>query len=173
MDVKNNFLHDDISEDIYMEKPRGFIHNSSLVYRLKKSLYGLNQAPRAWYENMDSYILSHDFVRCKSNCNVYMLRITDSLMILVLYDDDIFITGSSAFSISAVRDTLHDMFSMMDMGPLHFFLGLEISQDDSCIKISQDKYAKDIMDKFHMTNCKYAPTPFYLGSYLRMVSIHH
>jgi hypothetical protein len=58
MDVNNEFLHDDLSEEIYMEKPQRFMKDSSLVCRLKKSLYGLTQAPRAWYANMDSYLLS-------------------------------------------------------------------------------------------------------------------
>jgi hypothetical protein len=67
MDVKNAFLHGDLSEEIYMEQPQGFMQDSSLVCRLKKSLYGLKQAPRAWYAKMDSYLLSQNFVRCKSN----------------------------------------------------------------------------------------------------------
>jgi hypothetical protein len=112
---------------------------------------------------MDSYLLSHDFVRCKSDSNVYMLRTTNSVMILVLYVDDLLITGSSASTISLVKDILHDRFSMMDMGPLHFFLGLEISQDASGIKISQAKYVRDLLDRFHMTDCKSAPTPFLSG----------
>jgi hypothetical protein len=58
MDVKNAFLHGDISEDIYMEQPHGFMQDSSLVCRLKKSLYGLKQAPRAWYSKMESYMFS-------------------------------------------------------------------------------------------------------------------
>jgi hypothetical protein len=76
---------------------------------------------------MDYYLLSYDIVRCKFDCNVYMLRTTNSLTILVLYVDDILITGSSASTIVVVKDILHDRFSMMDMGPLQFFLGLEIS----------------------------------------------
>ena len=84
---------------------------------------------------MDSYLLSHDFVRCKSYSNVYMLRTTKSVMILVLYVDDLLITGSSASAIALVKDILHDRFSMMDMGPLHFFIGLEISQDAFGIKL--------------------------------------
>jgi hypothetical protein len=140
MVVKNTFLHDDFSE-IYMEQPQGFMHDSSLVCRLKKSLYGFKQAPRAWYAKMDSYLLSQNFVCCKSNPNVYMLMTTDSFLLLVLYADDLLITGCSTSMIAAAKRILHDRFLMTDMGPLHFFLGLEISQDASCIKLSQTKYA--------------------------------
>jgi hypothetical protein len=136
MDVKNYFLHGDLSEEIYMEQLQGFIQNSSLVCRLKKSFYGLKQAPRAWYAKMDSYLISHDFVRCKYDSNVYMLRTTNSVMILVLYVDDLLITGISASAIALVKDISHDKFSMMEMGPLHFFLVLEIIQDAYGIQIS-------------------------------------
>ena len=136
MDVKNAFLHGDLSEEIYMEQPHGFIQDSSLVCRLKKSLYGLKQAPRAWYAKMDSFLLSQNFERCKSDPNVYMLRTHDSLLILVLYVDDLLITGSSASAIATVKRALHDRFLMTDMGPLYFFLGLEISQDATGIKLS-------------------------------------
>jgi hypothetical protein len=136
------------------------MQESSLVCRLKKSLYGLKQAPRAWYAKMDSYLLSHNFVRCKSDSNVYMLKMDDSLLPLVLYVDDLLITGCSTSTISAVKRILHDRFFMTDMGPLHFFLGLEISQDVSGIKLSQAKYAQDLLERFHMTDCKSAPTHF-------------
>jgi hypothetical protein len=152
MDVNNAFIHDDISEEIYMEKPHGFMKDSSLVCRLKKSLYGLKKVPRAWYAKMDSYLLSQNFVRCKSDPNVYMLRTTDSLLLLVLYVDDLLITGCSTLVIAAVKRILHDRFLMMDMGPIHFFLGLEISQDASGIKLSQAKYARDLLERFQMTD---------------------
>jgi hypothetical protein len=70
MDVKNVFLHRDILEDIYMEQSPGFIEDSFLVCRLNKSLYGLKQGPRAWYTMMDSYVLSQNFVICKSDPSV-------------------------------------------------------------------------------------------------------
>ena len=117
------------------------MQDSSLVCQLKKSLYGLKQALRAWYAKMDSYLLSQNFVHCKSDLNVYMLRMTDSLLLLVLYVNDLLITECSTSVIAAVKRILHDRFLMMDMGPLHFFLGLEISQDASGIKLSQAKYA--------------------------------
>jgi hypothetical protein len=112
---------------------------------------------------MDSYLLSQNFVRCKSDQNVYMLRTIDSLLLLVLYVDDLMITGCSTSTIAAVKRILHDRFLMTDMGPLHFFLGLKINQDASRIKLSQAKYARDLLERFHMIDCKSASTPFLSG----------
>jgi hypothetical protein len=84
MVVNNSFIHGDLSEEIYMEKPQGFMQDSSLIYQLKKSLYGLKKAPREWYAKMDSYMLSQNFLRFQSDPNVYMLRMDDSLLLLLL-----------------------------------------------------------------------------------------
>jgi hypothetical protein len=163
MDMKNAFLHGDFSKEIYMEKSQGFMQDSSLVCRLNKSLYGLKQAMRACYAKMDSYLLSRNFVHCKSYPNVYMLWTVDSLLLLFLYVDDLLITDCSNSSIVAVKRILHDRFFMTDMGPLHLFLGLDISQDASSIKLSQAKYARHLLERFHMTNYKSSPTPFLSG----------
>ena len=72
MDVKSAFLHGDLEEYIYMRQPEGYTEYSSLVYKLKKYLYGIKQSPRAWYAKMDAFLLSQRFKRCKSDCNVYM-----------------------------------------------------------------------------------------------------
>jgi hypothetical protein len=90
---------------------------------------------------MDSNLLSQNFVRYKLDPNVYMLKMIDLLRILVLYVDDLLIIDCSNLAIAAVKKILHDGFLMMDMGLLHFFLGLKISQDASSIKLSQAKYA--------------------------------
>eukprot|EP00253_Pinus_taeda_P015456 PITA_15456 len=93
MDVKSAFLHGDLHEEIYMEQPIGFIQtDSSLVCRLKKSLYGLKQAPRAWYAKMDNFLLESGFSRCHSNNTVYTKKVGNSLIILVLYVDDLILT---------------------------------------------------------------------------------
>eukprot|EP00253_Pinus_taeda_P016585 PITA_16585 len=134
MDVKNAFLHGDLSEEIYMEQLPGFIQDSSLVCTLKKSLY--------------------------------RLKTHDSLLILVLYVDHLLITSSSALAIAIVKRALHDRFLMMEMGPLHLFLGLEINQDATGIKLSQAKYARDLLKRFCMTDCKLAVTPFLSGVHL-------
>ena len=95
--------------------------------RLKKSLYGLKQAPRAWYAKIDGFLLSLSFVLCKSNTNVYLKMIHGSLIIIVLYADDLLITGSSNKEIASLKDAMNHAFSMTDLGLLSQFLGLEIA----------------------------------------------
>ena len=94
MDVKSDFIHDEINEEIYMQYPEGFIHDPSLFFRLKKSLYGLKQAPRAWYVKMYNVLLSLGFERCKYDPNIYLYNIDDVLQVILPYVDDILITGS-------------------------------------------------------------------------------
>ena len=88
-----------------------------------------------------------------------MLGMVDSLLLLVLYVDDLLIIGCSTSMIAIVKRILHDRFLMMDMGSLHFFLALKISQDALGIKLSQAKYAWDLLEIFHMTDYKSSPTP--------------
>jgi hypothetical protein len=111
--------------------------------------------------------LSWNFVHCKSKPNVYMLRTDDSLLLLVLYVVDLLIRGCSTLAIAAVKRILHDRFLMTDMVLLHLFLGLEISQDALGIKLSQAKYTQDLLERFHMTNCKSPPTRFLSGVKLK------
>jgi hypothetical protein len=84
-------------------------------------------------------------------------------MILFVFVDDILIIISSNSSIAMVKRILHDKFFMMDMGPLHYFLGLESIQDASGFNISKPKYARDLMEIFHMKNYKSSPTHFLYG----------
>eukprot|EP00253_Pinus_taeda_P003527 PITA_03527 len=115
MDVKSAFLHGDLHEEIYMEQPIGFIQtDSSLVCRLKKSLYGLKQAPRAWYTKMDSFLLESGFSRCYSDNTVYTKKVGNSLIILVLYVDDLILTSSDPNLINHVKSSLKKKFEMTD-----------------------------------------------------------
>eukprot|EP00253_Pinus_taeda_P009585 PITA_09585 len=129
MDVKSAFLHGDLHEEIYMEQHIGFIQtNSSLVCRLKKSLYGLKQAPRAWYAKMDSFLLESGFSRCHFDNTVYTKKVGKSLLTLVLYVDDLILTGSDPNLINHVKSSLKEKFEMRDLGHLHYFLGLQVLQ---------------------------------------------
>eukprot|EP00253_Pinus_taeda_P026196 PITA_26196 len=138
MDVKSAFLHGDLHEEIYMEQPIGFIQtDSSLVCRLKKSLYGLKQAPRAWYAKMDSFLLESGFSKCHSDNTVYTKKEGKSLIILVLYVDDLILTGSDPNLINHVKSSLKKKFEMRDLGHLHYFLGLQVLQSKEGIFLSQ------------------------------------
>ena len=84
MDFKSEFICGDINEEIYMKHPKGYISDSSLVFKLKKSLYGLKHAPREWYSKMDAFLLLQNFQRCKSDTNVYIKR-CDGNLITIFY----------------------------------------------------------------------------------------
>jgi hypothetical protein len=125
MDVKSTFLHGDLKEEIYMEQPPGYVHNdSSLVSRLKKSLYGLKHVPRAWYAKMDSFLIATSFSRCHSDPNVYTKKVGSHLIILVLYVDDLILTDSDPKILNHVKTSLKKKFEMTDLGFLHYLLGL-------------------------------------------------
>ena len=96
MDVKTTFLHGAIKEEVYVEKPLGFEvqDQNTHVCKLKKALYGLKQAPRAWYERIDSYLMKLGFTRSNVDPNLYFKVDREKPLILVLYVDNLFLTGA-------------------------------------------------------------------------------
>eukprot|EP00253_Pinus_taeda_P019127 PITA_19127 len=167
LDVKSTFLHGDLHEEIYMEQPIGFIQiDSNLVCQLKKSLYGLKQASRAWYAKMDSFLLESGFSRCHSYNTVYTKKVGKSLIILVLYVYDLILTSHDPNLINHVKSSLKKKFEMTDLGHLHYFLGLQVLQSKEGISLSQYKYACDLLRHFHMEDCKPAPSTFQSGAKL-------
>eukprot|EP00253_Pinus_taeda_P015174 PITA_15174 len=138
MDVKPAFLHGDLHEEIYMEQPIGFIQkNSNLVCQLNKSLYGLKQAPQAWYAKMDSFLLETGFSRFHSDNTIYTKKVGKSLIILILYVDDIILIGNDPNLINHVKSSLKKKLEMTDLGHLHYFLGLQVLQSKKGISLSQ------------------------------------
>jgi hypothetical protein len=127
MDVKTTFLNSEIEEEVYIERREGFvIHDEKThVCRLKKALYGLKQAPRAWYEKMDGFLMSLRFNKSATDPNLYYHIVGNECLILVLYVDDLFITGSERRIVECER-ALTSEFKMKDLGMMHYFLGLEI-----------------------------------------------
>ena len=113
MDDKSTFLHGHLQEEIYMEQPPRYVqNNSSLVCLLKKSLYGLKQAPRAWYAKMDSFLRDTGFSRFHSDPNVYTKKEGNHLTILVLYIEDLILTGSDHNLLTHVKLNLKNKFEM-------------------------------------------------------------
>jgi hypothetical protein len=160
MDVKTSFLNGEIEEEVYIEQPEGFVvHNEKYhVCRLKKALYGLKQAPRAWYEKMDGFLMSLGFNKSAADPNLYYHIDGNECMILVLYVDDLFLTGLERLIVEC-KQALTAKFEMKDLVLMHYFLGLEVWQRTDEIFLSQGKHTMEILKKFSMTECKSMPTP--------------
>ena len=125
---------------------------------MKKALYGLKQAPRAWYKRMDSLLMSLGFAKSKSDSNLYYKVEGDRPILMLLYVDDLFLTGVEEL-ISETKETLSFEFEMKDIGLMHYFLGLEVWQKPDEIFLSQGKYTVEILKRFEMLDCKTMPTP--------------
>ncbi|XP_021833784.1 uncharacterized protein LOC110773568 [Prunus avium] len=143
-----------------MEQPPGFValDSSSYVCKLHKSLYGLKQAPRAWYDQLYTSLLSLGFQASQSDTSLFILKVPHLVLILV-YVDDIIITGPSSATCQTIISKLGTQFPIKDLGPLHYFLGLEVHQTDHGIFLSQQKYALDLLSKAKMEGAKPCVTP--------------
>jgi hypothetical protein len=159
MDVKTTFLNG-VIEEVYTEQSEGFevYGRKSHVCRLRKSLYGLKQAPRAWYELIDSYLQGKDFVKNEVGSNIYYIMIGAEPLILVLYVDDLFMIGSQRIIANCNKD-LASKFDMKDLGLMHYFLGLEVWQQDGDIFLGQGKYTMEFLKRFGIQNCRPMSTP--------------
>ncbi|GJU20080.1 putative ribonuclease H-like domain-containing protein [Tanacetum coccineum] len=161
MDVKSAFLYGTIKEEVYVCQPLGFEDPQfpDKVYKVEKALYGLHQAPRAWYETLSTYLLENGFRRGIIDKTLFIKKDKGDILLVQVYVDDI-IFGSTKKSLCTEFESLmHKKFQMSSMGELTFFLGLQVMQRDDGIFISQDKYVADILKKFDFSSVKTASTP--------------
>jgi hypothetical protein len=151
MDVKTAFLNGEIKEEVYVEQPLGFeTHDRKThVCRLKKALYGLKQTPKSWYGRIDSFLMSLDFTKRSADPNIYFKVEDGEPVILLLYVDDLFLTGAENL-ITVCKRKLDAEFEMKDLGMMHYFLGLEVWQRSNGIFLNQGKYDVEILKRFGM-----------------------
>ena len=128
LDLKSAFLHGDLEEEIYMRYIEGYTKDFSLVCKPRKYLYGIKETPRAWYAKMDAFLMSQKFERCKYDRNVYMQQKGGSLLLIILYVDDLLITNGPTLGLRSIKLALSEAFSMTDLGLLRKFIGLEVNQ---------------------------------------------
>ncbi|GJZ79594.1 putative ribonuclease H-like domain-containing protein [Tanacetum coccineum] len=161
MDVKSAFLYGTIEEEVYVCQPPGFEDPQfpDKVYKVEKALYGLHQAPRAWYETLSTYLLENGFRRGTIDKTLFIKKDKGDILLVQVYVDDI-IFGSTKKSLCVeFEQMMHKRFQMSSIGELTFFLGLQVKQKDDGIFISQDKYVADILKKFDFATVKTASTP--------------
>ncbi|GJW43946.1 putative ribonuclease H-like domain-containing protein [Tanacetum coccineum] len=159
MDVKSAFLYGKIEEDVYVCQPPGFEDSDfpDRVYKVEKALYGLHQAPKAWYETLLTYLLDNGFQRGKMDKTLFTRRDKCDILLVQVYVDDI-IFGSTKKSLCTEFEKMHKKFQMSSMGELTFFLRLQVKQKEDGIFMSQDKYVTEILKKFGFTDVKTAST---------------
>ncbi|GJV17460.1 retrovirus-related pol polyprotein from transposon TNT 1-94 [Tanacetum coccineum] len=161
MDVKSTFLYGTIKEEVYVNQPPGFVDPEfpNRVYKVEKALYGLHQAPRAWYETLSTYLLENGFRRGTIDKTLFIKKIKNDILLVQVYVDDI-IFGSTKESLSTdFEQLMHKRFQMSSMGELAFFLGLQVKQRKYGIFLNQDKYVYDILKKFGFSSVKTTSTP--------------
>ncbi|GKA73001.1 putative ribonuclease H-like domain-containing protein [Tanacetum coccineum] len=161
MDMKSAFFYGQIEEEVYVCQPPGFEDPDypNKVYKVVKALYGLHQAPRAWYETYANYLLANGFQRRKIDQTLFIKRQKGEILLVQVYVDDIFFGSTNKELCTGFEKLMKEKFQMSSMGELTFFLGLQVQQRKDGIFISQDKYVDEILKKFNYTDVKSASTP--------------
>ena len=161
LDVSNVFLHGVLKEEVYMRQPQGYV-DSQLprhVCLLHKALYGLKQALRAWFERFTSHLFHVRFFASGADGNLFIYRHGCHVVFLLLYMDDIILTGNDKVFTASIIQLLSSSFDLKDLGLLHYFLGFQIEYTDFGLFVHQTKYATELLSKFVMFDCKSCKTP--------------
>jgi hypothetical protein len=155
MDVKSAFLNGDLSEQVYVNQPAGFVDskNQSKVLKLRKALYGLKQAPRAWNAKLDESLKNLGFEKCPMEHALYRRGNEESFLLVGVYVDDLIITGTKSEEISVFKNQMHELFQMSDLGFLSYYLGIQVKQDKGEITLCQSSYAARILENVGMGSC--------------------
>ena len=170
MDVKNALLHEDLEEEVFMKLPPGHPQggDSRMVCHLYKSIYGLKQSPHAWHAKLSTALEALGFKKSSIDSSLYVqLNTNDNLMVLI-YVDDLIITGNNSDSIALLKKNLQLQFPIKDLGKLKYFLGIEMATSSKGLFLNQRKYIMDLLQDANLLHSKSAATP--LDSKLKLES---
>nr|GFA54802.1 hypothetical protein [Tanacetum cinerariifolium] len=178
MDVKTAFLYGPLKEEVYVNQPDGFVdpYHPDKVYRLKKALYRLKQAPRTWYDELSKFLLSKGFTKGSIDPTLFITKHRGDILLVQIYVDDIIFGSTNPNLSKRFEKLMHSKFEMSMMGELKFFLGIQIHQSPRRIDqtkyrskvgalmyltafINQAKYAQEILIKHGMTSYDSIGTP--------------
>ncbi|GKB32454.1 ribonuclease H-like domain-containing protein [Tanacetum coccineum] len=161
LDVKNAFLYGQLSETVYMHQPPGFVDSAhpDYVCHLQRSLYGLKQAHRAWFQRFSSFIRRVGFQHSKTDTSLFVYHIGSDVAYLLLYVDDIILTTSSTALLQCIITLLHSEFAMTGLSSLNYFLGVSAQRSKSGLFLSQSKFAEEILERAHIQHSNPCKTP--------------
>ncbi|KAL0365006.1 UNVERIFIED_CONTAM: Retrovirus-related Pol polyprotein from transposon RE1 [Sesamum angustifolium] len=163
LDINNAFLHGHLEEKVYMQLSKGYTVDVGMVGKLRKSLYWLKQASQQWNYEFTSKLAAYGFVQSTHDNCLFLKHAKTGCLALLVYVDEILLTGPSQDSIVDVKRYLDDLFTIKDHEYAKYFLGLEISRSQDGTSITQHKYIEDIIADIGMGDAKAALTPLPLG----------
>jgi len=171
LDANNAFLQGNLTEEVYMQQPLSFIHKDfpNHICKLRKAIYGLRQAPRAWHEALKSYVVSYGFATSCSDSSLFIYIKDGVQSFLLVYVNDLLITGSHDQFLKQFMKELSNKFSLKYLGFPHYFLGIEIVPTKNRLFLNQHKYIRDLLEKFNMANAKPTNTPLCTTTSLKLV----
>lgn len=161
LDINNAFLQGSLTEEVFMAQPPGFVDKDrpDYVCKLRKAVYGLKQAPRAWYIELRSYLLTLGFVNSISDTSLFILSHGRSIVYMLVYVDDILVTGNDNDLLQRTLQALAMRFSVKDHEDLHYFLGIEVKRVPHGLHLNQRKYILDLLTRTNMLSVKPVSTP--------------
>ncbi|CAA7031059.1 unnamed protein product [Microthlaspi erraticum] len=147
--------HVDLEEEVYMKLPQGFdCDDSTKVCRLRKSLYGLKQAPHCWFSKLSTALVEYGFKQSLSDYSLFIYNNNGACVHVLVYVDDLIVSGNYATSIDRFKAYLSSCFHMKDLGLLKNFLGIEVARNDQGFYLSQRKYVLDIISEMGLLGAK-------------------
>ncbi|GJW91909.1 retrovirus-related pol polyprotein from transposon TNT 1-94 [Tanacetum coccineum] len=161
MDVKTAFINRPLKEEVHVNQPDGFVdpHHPDKVYCLKKALYELKQALRAWYDELFNFLVSKGFSKGSIDPTLFITKKGEDILLVQIYVDDIIFGSTNPKLSKKFEKLMHNKFEMFMIEELKFFLGIQIHQSPCGIFINQAKYAQEILKKHGMTSCNSIGTP--------------
>ena len=159
---KNAFLNGKLEEEVFICLPLGFegIYGQDRVCKLKKSLYGLKQSPRAWFDRFGKTVKGQGYCQSQADHPLFYKRsLEGKLTVLVVYVNDIIITGDDIEEIERLKKGLAQAFELKDLGPLKYFLGMEFARSKNKVFVNQRKYILDLLNETGLLGCKAVDTP--------------
>nr|GEU90923.1 RNA-directed DNA polymerase, eukaryota, reverse transcriptase zinc-binding domain protein [Tanacetum cinerariifolium] len=156
LDINNVFLHGDLHEEVYMTIPQGYSKQllPNTLCKLTKSLYGLKQTNRQWFQKLITFLLTIGFQQSYADTSLFTLTEGLHFTTLLVYVDDILIAGNHKPTIDSIKQELYNQFSIKDLGPLHYYLGIEIFRNDHGLVISERKYVLELLKCGNVLNDK-------------------
>lgn len=147
LDINNAFLQGTLHEEVFMTQPPGYTHPQfpNHVFKLKKSIYGLKQVPRAWYTELASFLLQCGFRKSLADASLFIYNSNNIICYFLVYVDDIVLTGNTPKFLSQFFLALSAKFFLKDLGQLHHFLGVEVIPTSSGLFLSQHRHIQDIL----------------------------